>query len=449
LSDVLSKRDEMKKKLRNFVKKALFRQELQLLEEQQNTIRVLASATIKSRALVKTLLKKPVKVLFICHEPSLWSMFDSIYQEMDKDLGFSPLVVALPYSHASLPRGQFKDSEIFEFCQQQNIKVIKGYDKEQNVWINPLELLPDYVFFQTPYDLFPSIWSVQQISTIANVCYVPYATSLFRGDVDDILHPELFFKCVYLFFKESNFTRELFVKKLQDNAWLDKGKVIASGHPKLDYIKKNLQLRGSAWRQGIKENITRILWTPRWNTSDGCCHFFDYKSFFTSFCAEHQNIDFTFRPHPLCLQNFLKSGELSADEYKRLLSDYKQSDNQSLDDSPEYHDTFLTCDILVSDVSSMMLEFFATGKPIIYTHRNNLFNEFGQALSDAFYWVTNEQELEATLKQLIAGDDPLFQKRHELMKELIHKTSDGAGREIKNLIQEDFSESSSLSIELF
>lgn len=426
----------MKDKIKYSIKKMLFKKELKQLEEQEQSLGILTNAIIKNRALSKSLNKAPIKVLFICHEPSLWSMFESVYQEMDDDQEFDPIVIALPYSHPSTHKNQYKDAGVEALLEKKNVKVINAYDSDK--WLEPVSLLPDYVFYQTPYNLFPDNWSAAQLSRVARICYIPYATSLFRGEVDDTLHPEYFFKYTHLLFKENSFSRDSFIKKFEKKDWYRVEKTILSGHPKLDYLSNNVPTNNAAWKRRDKSDITRILWTPRWNTSDNCCHFFDYKDFFPRFCAKHTKIDFTFRPHPLCFDNFITTGELSEEDLGSMTRQYEHSPNQLIDQSADYQGTFSTCDILVSDVSSMMLEFFATGKPIIYTHSQNTFNAFGEALSQGFYWVENKQELEHRLEQLILGNDPLREKRQEILASLVYLPEGGAGHQIKQCLRSDF-----------
>ena len=65
----------------------------------------------------------------------------------------------------------------------------------------------------------------------------------------------------------------------------------------------------------------------------------------------------------------------------------------AIDSNSSCEDTFRTCDILVSDFSSMMIEFYPAEKPIIYTHRKDVFNEYAARMAAGVYWVNNEHEL--------------------------------------------------------
>ena len=432
----------MKKIIRHIfqtVRGKLLKPVLQKLEQQSDNIRIVAANTFKTGAMLKKVQGMPINVLFVCHEPALWGMFESVYTAMAEDSAFSPKVIALSYAHSTLAKGEYKDAGVVEFLESRGFPVIRGYDKENQKWIRPGMLHPDYVFFQTPYGCYPSAWSVEKISLIARVCYIPYATCLFKGEVDEILHPSEFFRFVSLVFKEGRISRELFVEKFKHEDWFDERMVEVSGHPKLDYVEKTPVLVGSAWKRGVSMNVKRILWTPRWRTDEGTCHFFDYKDFFENFSADHLlEVDFAFRPHPLCLQNFLKTGELSSEQLDLLESAYNRSPNRVIDKAGDYQATFLTSDILVSDISSMMLEYFVTGKPIVYTHSIDQFNIFGAALSKGFYWVRNEAELKSTLEMLLSGNDPLRVVREEIIKTELFKADGGAGLQIAKRICADF-----------
>lgn len=431
----------MKKIVTNLLynmRKRLFKPILLKFDQHESMMKALADTNFRTRALVKRTQGKPINVLFVCNEPAEWSMFDSVYKAMAEDPGFAPLVIALPYRHGSLPEGQYKDAGMVEFCETRHIPAIRGYDKETKEWLDPTSLMPDYVFFQSPYDFFPPIWSVKQISMIAQVCYIPYGITIFRGEVNNVVHPAHFFRFTSLYFKENSLSKELFINKFQDQEWFNQNKVTLSGFPKLDYLSEINEISSTIWKRGLQKDIKRILWTPRWRTLEGTCHFFDYKEYFIKFCKQHQEVDFVLRPHPLCWQNFLKTKELTKDDLKNMETEYDNSLNMTLDKTGDYHDTFLTSDILVSDISSMLPEYFATGKPIVYTHRVDVFNELGRELSTGFYWVKNAVELKVALEMLISGSDPLWEKRQELRDSLLFIPEGGSGMRIKEAIGFDF-----------
>ncbi len=420
------------------IKNILFRPFLIKLQKQELLNEIIANYNFQTRSMVKQLNNMPINVLFVCHEPALWEMFDSVYRCMVNDPIFSPKVVVLPYRNPIISKYKYQETEMNNFCSEKKLIAINGYDKDKKIWLKPDSLMPDYVFFQVPYNYYPPLWSVETISKIAKVCYIPYGSSVAKGDIAKIVHPEQFFKHTSLIFLENDWKKEIFKQMFQNKYWFENKTVVVSGYPKLDYLKANESYTGYAWKRGQNENIKRILWTPRFLTSEGTCHFFEYKDFFFDFCKNHPEVDFVFRPHPLCFQNFIKTGEMTLEEITRLKKLYEQSHNMAIDESGSYKDSFMTSDLLISDYSSMMVEYFATGKPIIYTHRKNEFNDYALNLSKGMYWVENQKDLEEKILMILNGIDPLKDFRQKLISKMYYFPENGAGYEIKKQIEYDF-----------
>ncbi|MDD2365364.1 MAG: CDP-glycerol glycerophosphotransferase family protein [Desulfuromonadaceae bacterium] len=408
------------------------------LEHQEDVIRHLVVADFRNRARLNRIQNRPIHIVFVCHMTALWNMFDSIYEAVSYDSTFIATVVSLPYRHDSLQNGEYKDDGVFEYLQTKSINVVKGYDKENNKWLNPLDLAPDYVFFQTPYNNFPDEWSTVNLSLLSKICYVPYGGCIYAGEVDEIVNPEDFFSKVSIVFKENEYSKDKFIKRFSQKKWFSGISTYISGCPKLDFLTESESYTGISWRRGLHEGVKRILWTPRWRTTEGNCHFFDYKQFFIDYCNDHRNIDFIFRPHPLSLQNFLKTGELSPSDLENMESAYRNSSNMSIETNSGYEDSFVTSDFLVSDMSTILFEYFATGKPVIYTHRVDHFNEFGKQMSEGFYWVKNSTELHDVLEMLLSGQDPLKSRREEIRQSLMYIPAGGAGLLIKDAIRNDY-----------
>jgi len=167
------------------------------------------------------------------------------------------------------------------------------------------------------------------------------------------------------------------------------------------------------------------------------CNFFDYKDKLLDYCAAHSEIDFIFRPPPQAFIGLNATGELSEKEAVVYKAEYDKHPNTKIDYSKEYLTTFYSSDCMITDISSIVAEYFLTGKPIIYCHKKDCFNDFSRKLSEGFYWVRNWQELERTLQMLKSGDDPLKEKRQELIKSEFQISKAGAGKAIAALIKKD------------
>jgi len=434
----------MTNKMKSVIKKTRIFQyfnqiKVQREERVQASLHCLASEIQSVKTMINQ--KETINIIFVCHSPSAWGSMESVYMEISVDPVFHVTVIAVPFRHGTFKDNEFYDAGMAKLLEKKDIEFIYGYNKTNKEWTDLQKLSPDYIFFQTPYDSqFPFTYSAAYTSLFAKICYIPYyGTLLYKGKVDQVTHPINYFKYVSYYFVANEYEQKGMTEKFL--GILKPEQIVISGSPKTDYIYNDVLINESEWKQGLKSNSTKILWTTRWVTADGTCHFFDYKDYFLAFAAKHPEVDFLFRPHPLSFQNFLKTGELSQADYDKMILQYDQTENAKIDFSNEYQNTFLTADILVSDMSSILYEFFLTGKPIIYTHRVDEFNDFASKLAVGFYWVRNQNELNETLNMLLRGEDPLKPLREKLIKELIPVTKGGASLLIKEALSKDFMKS--------
>jgi hypothetical protein len=409
------------------------------LDEQVEMLRLLARANAQTRAMVKRQTGGQLNVVFVCHSPSLWGKLSPVFRELHGDPRFNVVLVAVPYRHNSFGNQDYHDDGIAEYLRvEEGVDPIVGFNKATGEWLDLQNLAPDYVFFQTPYDsLFPRSLTSECVSLYSRICYVPYyGILIFKGAVEEITHPVRFFRNVSLVLVGHEMEAQELLERFRGTLEADQVKMV--GAPMLDYVRQSKSPEGSKWNLEQSNERTRILWTPRWRTEEGNCHFFDYKNYFMKLAQDDAQVDFLFRPHPLCLKNFLASEELSQDDCDSMLAEFKRLPNAAIDESGDYQDTFMSCDILVSDMSSMMAEYFITGKPIVYTHRVDTFNDFGSELAEGYYWVRSETELGEVLSMLRRGEDPLKVKRQEIIERMFYIPTEGSACVIKNTLKECF-----------
>lgn len=151
---------------------------------------------------------------------------------------------------------------------------------------------------------------------------------------------------------------------------------------------------------------------------------------------KHKDVSLLFRPHPQAFLNWNRTGEFpkkEADAYQKI---YAEADNMSIDAEKSYFNTIFNSDCLISDTSSFIADYFTTGKPIIYCHKVDTFNELSKKMSEGFYWVHNWEELKKVLDDLKNGKDVLKERRLQLLQELFGRKQN-AGETIKEIIKQD------------
>lgn len=395
---------------------------------------------IEKRLLIKNINNEKIRLIFICHRPSVWGSLKTVFEECIKDSRFEVFIIPIP-NKKELPKKGLKHNIFFSegaetFFENFNCKVINGYDYNTKKWINLKKLKPDYVFYQQPYNICrtPKFRS-DSVSKYAKICYVHYGILIFKGEVEKSVYPLDFFKDVSLVFSESQYhksTLQNLVSQLKI-----KPNFVLTGYPRFDNLQNYNNCNSIVWNYSEHDKF-RILWTPRWCTNENTCNFFDYKDLLLDYCGNSPNIDFVFRPHPQAFVGWNATGELPDLEAKKYKERYNKYNNTSIDYSGEYLPTFYSSDCLITDISSIIPEYFLTGKPIIYCNKTDMFNEFGSRLSKGFYWVENWKELKTTLDMLRSGDDPLRQKRKELIGSEFYIPKEGSGYLIKEAIKKDF-----------
>ena len=392
------------------------------------------------KRLIKIQNKDRIKVVFVCWRPSVWGSLKSVYEAMKADNHFEVIILTIP-NKKQLPDLEL-NHEIYEsegaedFWKGDN--VLSGYNYETGEWFDLQTLKPDYVCFQQPYNACRTFtqksWVVRKY---AKLFYVHYASNFIGSGVLEESNPPDFVKDISLYFNQSQMDYDLiheYLKKTNNTTT----KQFLTGFPRYDNLEQYNNSESPLWSYPRTKNCFRLIWTPRWCTNEGNCCFFDYKDWFIEYSKNHPNLDFIFRPHPQAFLNWISSGELSEPEAEAYKNEYEKLPNTRIDNSKEYLSTFYSSDCMVTDVSSIVADYFLTGKPIIYCHKKDCFNDFSRKLSEGFYWVRNHKELEATLTMLQAGEDPLKQKRQDLIKEAFYIPKQSSGELIKNIIKDDF-----------
>jgi len=392
----------------------------------------------KTKRVIKKIFYKKINIVFVCHRPNVWGSLKTIFEACNNDKKFNVIIVAIPNKKQLPDLGL--NHEIFEsegaekFFKNYPCKVINGYNYATKKWLNLKTLKPDYVFFQQPYNICkPTQYNSSVVKKYAKLCYSHYGLLIFKGQVEQDVYPKDFFKDLSYIFSENQEQTAILKNIASQDA-----NVILTGYARFDNLEKYKQIDSNIWNFNKAEGVKRIIWTPRWTTNENNCHFFDYKDKLIEYVEQNKDIDFIFRPHPQAFLEWNATGELpekEANEYKKR---YENCLNAKIDNQKEYLSTFYSSDILITDISSIIVDYYLTRKPIIYCHKTNHFNEFGSNMAKGFYWVHNWKELKNTLNMLKNGNDPYKKTREEVIQKYFYINPQGTGHTIKELIKKDF-----------
>lgn len=408
------------------------------LKEARYTSVSIARQAIDYRLKLKAINNEKINVVFVCHRPAVWESLHSVYDAIINDNAFNVNIVAIP-NKKELPQlwlnhEEYESEGAEEFWKDYGC--INGYNYEAKEWFDLKELKPDYVFFQQPYNVTRceayKSWNVAQY---AKICYVPYAYDFIGDGVLEETTPKDFMVDVSFYFTQNEIDDHM-IKQILKSYKHFNGETVITGFPRYDNLKQYAGCKAKAW-DFAEEKSYRVIWTPRWCTNEGNCSFFEYKDYLVEYALNNKDVSLLFRPHPQAFDNWKRTGEFKEKEANRYKLIYEKSENMKIDCNKTYFDTIFDSDCLISDTSSFIADYFMTGKPIIYCHKIDTFNDLSRKMSEGFYWVRNWGELESILNDLKSGKDDLKEKRLELISALTEK-GQNAGLMIKETLKDDF-----------
>lgn len=331
---------------------------------------------------------KKVNILFICSRPATWGLLKPACEAFIADTRCNVKVLSIP------ELGEYGAWSKAEADYGVNCRVIEGYSQYKKEWLDIKLLEPDYIFFQTPYNGHrPLLYHSSIVSTYAKICFTSYGTPVFKGETAAIANPADFLKDVFVTFAQT----EHYASHLHDifnNIPLCDGHIVLSGDARVEAIKKLPQdVESPVWHYPRSDKKFRIVWTPRWTQNGNFSNFWDYKDKILELCRQNQDIELASRPHPLTFSTSILNGYMSRQEVEDYKKHYNTIPNAALDERAEYQDTFTSSDVLLTDMSTIFHDYAATGKPVIYCHREDAFNEHARAVAEGFYWAHNWQEV--------------------------------------------------------
>ena len=394
-----------------------------------------AKAEIDARLARKRETGEPVNVVFVCHRPAVWASLKSVYTALKADPAFRVWIVAIPQRSPVKGRGYlnriFTSEGAEEFFREEGC--LEGYNYDTRKWLDLRTLKPDYVFFQQPYNIArPDAYTSGAVSAYAKVCYVTYYVMLDLDARTEACTPVDFMHDLSFYFSQ-NEADAAFIRGRLEKAGPNLCRVEVTGHPRLEGITAHRADRCGLWN---RPDSFRVLWAPRWTTSEGNCHFFSYREPLSAWCRARENTELMLRPHPQAFREWRKTGELSEEQERQLRREFSEG-GFHLDESENFYPQLFTADVLIFDPSSLIIDAYFTGKPIVYCASGGVNDSVAEILRPGMYRVETWEEAERVLDGLRAGNDPLKEIRAECARK--YQGADGTAptEKIVGLIRAD------------
>ena len=366
-----------------------------------------------------------LRVAFLAYVPGSWDMQRYVFEEFRSRENVLVDVIVLPNYGNDMRFTKEYGGEL-EFFKELYPDAIVAYQEDGSLFDLAAHGY-DYVFYQSPYDEhYPKAYRSTSVMKHSKVCYIPYA---FYGSsaFDSTVGNRAFTRNAYFYFAncEAQF-------KLQEAQF---AKTLAAGIQHFEFLGFPLFER---YLSAGDVDRKKILWTPRWSYDEkvGGSHFLEYKDEIIDLKRRNPELSITVRPHPMMFAELRNKGLLSAEGEQRFKEECESAGIAlSLDNTLE--DDLLGAGILLSDYSSILVPYFATGRPVVYCDGGFELTGTMEELSKGMYIVRSWTEVEESLDDVLSGGDSMKEARKRIVNESIGD-SIGASERIADCVIRDY-----------
>ena len=371
------------------------------------------------------------RVAFLVQHPPVWSSTRTVIEAFQRDQSWQTTIIAAPYLHPYATNGE--RNSIFEFLDGQHLAYMR-WDQLQ------LEAVADILFLQNPYDVTrPAALSTPQLlRKVPRLAYIPYGIEIGGGAVNfDNQFNLPVQQLAWLICARSSRHRDI----ISSHCLAGGSHVAVTGHPKMDALMHPPESSDENAFPALAAGRRIVCWNPQFDIradGRGFSTFDRYAAIIPDMMANFPTLFLVVRPHPLFFGTLVKRGIWDQDHIDQWKHRFEGGLNLLLDTSPGYLPLFRASAAMISDASSFLLEYSATGKPLLYLHNANGpgLNEDGVFVREFCYTADTTADIERFLGMIAQGQDPKRDARCAAYPEFMQIPGEGIGERIKRTVEE-------------
>lgn len=327
-------------------------------------------------------LKKEIKeeliAVFLPYKVSMWDALESVWQAASEDADCTAYVVPIPYYDKN------KDGSLGE-------EHYEGEDYPSYVPITayqdfPLdELHPDLIFIHNPYDQFntvtsvaPSFYAAELKKYTDRLVYIPYFVTGHSIPRHLCVLPGTLFADYVMV--ENEEVRTIYIEEYEAFTGRKDGekKFLALGSPKYDKIEaagKEMIEIPKEWQELIAGRRV-VLYNTTVHTllNEPEKLMKKIRQVMDTF-QKHRETALLWRPHPLSLATLQAQKPELAEEYEKLVAEYKNSRIGIYDDTPDMERAIAISDMYYGDRGSVPTLYKRSGKSMMFQNLDILEKE--------------------------------------------------------------------------
>lgn len=377
-----------------------------------------------------------IKVAFLPYKYSMWDCMESIWKAACEDKNCDCQVIPVPYydreQDGSLGALHYEGSY---FPKEIEVIDYQNYDLEMEK--------PDLVYIHNPYDEYnkvtciaPSFFMEKIKKCGAVLVYVPYYLSGYCLKFDNMMSLCRTKGAVcsdYIILQSEN------LKAAYEHCGLPGEKLIVTGSPKIDKmcdLRKKGRKEKDEWRQ-ITDGKKVLLLNSGLSTFLNQEDWLEQVGSIVEQVLSDKDMVLIWRPHPLLFQTIRSLKAECLKEYEKICQKVETAENGILDLSEDYMDAVAASDGMISDYSSLVLQYTFSGKPVLLLSGSSK-NRENEVFCDYFsnYFVSDGTEVKDYIDMIKRGKDDRQDERIRLAEKSVVNTDGTCGRKTHNAIME-------------
>lgn len=305
-----------------------------------------------------------IKIAFFPYKYSMWDSLESIWKAASKDKRCECQIIPVPY----YDKGE--DGKLEEFHYEgenfpEDIPILdyRNYSIESEN--------PDIVYIHNPYDEYNKITCIHPVFFMENLkkqgavmVYVPYYMA---GVCSNFEKMGTGYKTKGTAYSDYIILQSDKLKAAYEYSGIESEKLLVIGSPKIDKIYEMMERDGRVkkeWQPVLKDrkvllfcsSINDLLWYDDWLCST--------NAVIDSVLAD-KSLALIWRPHPLLFQTLQILKKDYVKEYQRIYEKVREAENGVIDENGDFGDALTASDGMISDFSSLVLQYTFSGKPVL------------------------------------------------------------------------------------
>jgi Tfp pilus assembly protein PilF len=374
------------------------------------------------------------RIVFVVQHGPFWPSLASVHAAFAADPDWETVVVAMPYLHPYYTT-EAERNGVFGFLEKEAIPHVR-WDR--------FGLAPgcaDVMFLQNPYDVTrPAGWRTEELlRLVPRLAYVPYCFETGGGEANLTHQFNLpLQRLAWAVFARNAAHKAMFAAHCATGD----AHVSVTGHPKTDALRGLDTIRDTGLAS-FAAGRRLVCWNPHFDVrpdatdfGGGYSTFLRWWRFLPEEFARRPDLALVIRPHPLLFATLEQRGVFAAGQIEEFRRNCAAAGNILIDARPSYLPVFAAAAAMLSDLSSFVLEFAVTGKPLLY-----LKNPHGPGVIDRGVFAGDfcpgaitEGEVTRFLDQVAAGEDLRAAERRAAYGAMFCQPEGGVGAAIKRVV---------------